>query len=200
MTATAAATETAAVTDTGAVTASTAITDAASLAKTPALTDTESVTGSAVLTDAAGALPSVGVTSVITVALFADVAPVAVNNFVTLARLGFYDGTPVNISNQDLVVIGSPDDSLERDAGYRILPEVGLPQLPAAGSLAWAPEVQTDAGIEASGSILMIAKSAPPAEAAASYSFFGQIVGGLESLSMLQAGDLIQSITIAESE
>ena len=141
-----------------------------------------------------------GVTSVITIALFADVAPNAVNNFVTLANLGFYDDTPVNISNADLIVIGSPDDSLENGVGYRFVPEVGLPQPPAAGSMAWAPEVQGPEGIEASGSILMIARSAPPAEAGASYGFFGQVVGGLDALSTLQQGDIIRSIIVTESE
>ena len=85
-------------------------------------------------------------------------------------------------------------------AGYRFVPEVGLPQAPAAGSVAWAPEVQTEAGIEASSSILMIAKLAPPVEAAMSYSFFGQVVDGLEALDAVQQGDIIQSITISASE
>lgn len=216
---TAALTDTVAVTDTAALTGTATVTDTAAtptaavtpgVAVTPTvvltavagITASATVTAGASITDAAAAqaAPSAGVTRVVTVALFADVAPVAVNNFVTLARLGFYDGTPVNISNDDLVVIGSPDDSLERDAGYRILPEVSLPQAPAAGSIAWAPEVQTEAGLEASGSILMMAKTEPPAQAAASYSFFGRVVSGLDALSNLQQGDLIQSITVTESK
>lgn len=175
-------TETAATTNTAATTATTALTDTAPLTATAAITR------------------GPGVTSEVTIALFADVAPVAVNNFVTLANLGFYDGTPVNISNADLLVIGSPDDSLAGAVGYRIVPEVNLPQPPVAGSIAWAPEAQTAAGIETNGSILMIAKTPPPAESAASYGFFGKVVSGLDALTQLQQGDLIQSIKITASK
>ncbi len=140
------------------------------------------------------------VTGTMTVALFAEAAPQAVNNFVTLAQLGFYDGTPVNLANPELIVIGSPDNSLQNDVGYRFVPEVGLPEVPGAGSLAFAPQVQTEEGIASSGSILMIARTDPPAESAAQYGFFGRIVEGLDVLDALQMGDLIESITVEVSE
>jgi hypothetical protein len=96
--------------------------------------------------------------------------------------------------------MGSPDNSLQNDVGYQIIPETGLPITPTVGSLAYAPQVQTEEGVAASGSIMMIARTPPPPESATDYSFFGRIVEGLEALAKLQAGDVIESITITESE
>ena len=136
-----------------------------------------------------------------TVTLFADVAPIAVNNFVVLANLGFFDGTPVNQVNPGtLLVLGSPDNSLQNDVGYRFVPEVNLEGAPQAGALAWAPLVPSAAGIQASGSILLIALAAPPAEASVQYGFFGQVSGGFDILESLAAGDLIESVTVSEGQ
>lgn len=140
------------------------------------------------------------ISGTLTIALYADVAPQAVNNFVTLANLGFYDGTAINLANDDLIVLGSPDNSLQNDVGYQFVPETGLPEAPDVGSLAFAPQVQTAEGIASSGSILMIARTPPPAESAAQYGFFGRIVDGLDLLQSLQQGDVIESITIEASE
>ena len=67
-----------------------------------------------------------------------DAAPVAVNNFVTLANLGFYDGSPVNdVAPGELVVLGSPTGDPSADVGYKFKPEVNLPITPKVGSLAY---------------------------------------------------------------
>lgn len=72
------------------------------------------------------------------VALFDDEAPVAVNNFVVLANLGFFDNTPINDVNPDLlVVIGAPDNDPSSDVGYIFKPETGLSSAPGAGSIAY---------------------------------------------------------------
>ena len=56
-----------------------------------------------------------------------------------------------------------------------------------------------DGKVEASGSQLLIAIIAPPAEASMSFSFFGQIVEeDLDVLSSLTISDTIQTITITE--
>lgn len=133
------------------------------------------------------------------VALRADVAPNAVNNFVTLADLGFYDGTPVNaVSEGQLIVIGSPTTDTPSDAGYTIKPEVGLPLTPTVGSVAARSlgQDQTDGSVLASGSQLYIATSAPPADVNTAYSFFGQVVEGLDILPNLTVSDTIKTITI----
>jgi cyclophilin family peptidyl-prolyl cis-trans isomerase len=133
------------------------------------------------------------------VTLYDDVAPVAVNNFVTLAQLGFYDGTPFNdVSPGELIVLGSPTGDPSADVGYTIKPEVSLPITPTVGSVAYRSLGQDpeDASIVASGSQLYLAVLAPPADVNVSYSFFGQIVEGLDILPSLTVSDTIESVTV----
>jgi cyclophilin family peptidyl-prolyl cis-trans isomerase len=133
--------------------------------------------------------------------LYDDSAPKAVNNFVSLANLGFFDGTPVNSVNPGtLLVIGSPDNVLPNDAGYRFVPEVNLPEAPKSGALAYAPIQPGPDGIEASSSVLFVALAPPPAEAGAQYGFFGSVVQGLDALKALTVTDTISSVTISVSE
>jgi len=132
--------------------------------------------------------------------LYDDDAPVAVNNFVVLANLGFFDNTPVNdVNPEQLVVIGSPDNDPNNDVGYGFKPEVSLPLVPAAGSIAYRALTQdADGSIVASGSQLFLALAAPPADSNDTYSFFGLIVEGNELLAELTLEDTIDSITIVE--
>ncbi|MGL4648645.1 MAG: peptidylprolyl isomerase, partial [Caldilineaceae bacterium] len=121
-------------------------------------------------------------------ALDAVNAPVAVNNFVTLANLGFFDGTPVNqVAPGELMIIGSPDNNLDlpSDVGYMFVPEVALPTTPLTGSVAYAPMQPGADGIQTSGSILMIALAPPPVESGANYGFFAQMVEGDDVLAEL---------------
>ncbi|MBW7884111.1 MAG: peptidylprolyl isomerase [Caldilineaceae bacterium] len=136
------------------------------------------------------------------VELYDDAAPAAVNNFVVLANLGFYDNTPVNDVNPGLlVVIGAPNNDPTRDAGYLIQPEVGLPTEPITGSVTYRSLQQLpDGTVLASSSQLFLALSPPPAEAIPAYSFFGTIIEGVEILSTITVSDTIESITIRESE
>lgn len=133
----------------------------------------------------------------LTIALYDDIAPVAVNNFVVLANLGFYDDVPINQVNPgELMVVGSPDNNPTSDAGYKIDAEVGLTHTLESGAIAYVPF----RGISPnhSSSQLLIALLPPPAEANEAFSFFGQIVGGSEILAQLTDQDTIQAVTIEE--
>lgn len=136
----------------------------------------------------------------LTVALFDDDAPIAINNFVVLANLGFYDNTPINdISPEQLVVIGAPNNDPTMDVGYTFKPEVDLPTAPITGSVAYRSLTQdVDGSVIASGSQLFLAISPPPPDVSGAYSFFGQIVDGLDILSSLTLSDTIKTITIVE--
>lgn len=135
-----------------------------------------------------------------TISLFDDDAPTAVNNFVVLANLGFYDNTPVNdVSPEQLVVIGAPNNDPTKDVGYTIKPEVSLPTTPITGSVAYRSLTQdVDGSIIASGSQLFLALSPPPPDVNSAYSFFGLVVDGVDILSSLTLSDTIESITIVE--
>ncbi|MEZ4677684.1 MAG: peptidylprolyl isomerase [Caldilineaceae bacterium] len=133
------------------------------------------------------------------VQLYDDDAPVAVNNFVLLANLGFYDNTPINqISPGQLVIIGSPDNNPSGDAGYLLPAEVGVPVEMAVGLVGYVP--LQGATPTSSSSQLIMALVAPPAEANADFSFFGQLTSGIDILTQLTSEDTIVSITIAEFE
>jgi cyclophilin family peptidyl-prolyl cis-trans isomerase len=135
-----------------------------------------------------------------TVALFDDDAPIAINNFVVLANLGFYDNTPINdVSPEQLVVIGAPNNDPTMDVGYTFKPEVDLPTAPITGSVAYRSLTQdVDGSVIASGSQLFLAISPPPPDVSGAYSFFGQIIDGLDILSSLTLSDTIKTITIVE--
>jgi cyclophilin family peptidyl-prolyl cis-trans isomerase len=131
------------------------------------------------------------------IALNDDAAPVAVNNFVVLANLGFYDGLPINQVNPgQLVVLGSPNNDPTADAGYKIAAETGLTGTLDAGSLAYVPFRGLDPNH--SSSQLLIAILPPPPDANAAFSFFGRIVSGVELLAQLTDQDTIVSVTIEE--
>lgn len=133
---------------------------------------------------------------VMTVELRADLAPIAVNNFVVLADLGFYDNTPVNlISPANFIILGSPGNNPDSDAGYALSPEMNLPVEPQQGFLAYVPK--TNDPSRASSSQLFLTLGQPGPESVAQYSFFGRITDGIEVLSQLTTTDTVQSITVA---
>ena len=135
----------------------------------------------------------------LTIALYDDEAPTAVNNFVLLARLGFYDGLAVNqISPGQLVIIGAPDNDPNSDAGYKIQAEANLSVTLAVGIVGYVP-IQA-ATPTSSSSQLVFALVTPPVEAAANFSFFGQVIGGVDLLPQLTTEDTVTSVTITESE
>jgi cyclophilin family peptidyl-prolyl cis-trans isomerase len=135
-----------------------------------------------------------------TMALFDDDAPIAVNNFVVLANLGFFDNTPINdVSPEQLVVIGAPNNDPTMDVGYTFKPEVDLPTLPITGSVAYRSLTQdVDGSVIASGSQLFLALSPPPPDVSGAYSFFGKVEEGIEVLASLTLSDTINAITIVE--
>ncbi|MBK8051664.1 MAG: peptidylprolyl isomerase [Anaerolineales bacterium] len=134
----------------------------------------------------------------IVVALYDDLAPLAVNNFVVLSDLGFYDGLPINqVNPEEIVVFGSPSGDPNADVGYRFSPEVNLQVEDAPGIVTYRVVDQTaDGAFVASGSQIFLSIIAPPAGAGESYSYFGKIVEGMDVLGQLVANDPIESITI----
>jgi cyclophilin family peptidyl-prolyl cis-trans isomerase len=124
-------------------------------------------------------------------------APTAVNNFVVLANLGFYDGLPLIVVPEQVVLFGALNDNQDSDVGYTFTPELGLE--PARGSLAYvALQPVPNEPPASSGSQILIALMDPPAETAQLYSFFGAVVAGDELLDTLTPEDTIESITIRE--
>jgi cyclophilin family peptidyl-prolyl cis-trans isomerase len=136
----------------------------------------------------------------IVIALNADVAPIAVNNFVVLAALGYYDGTPIN-DVSDVIIFGAPENIPPSYVGYLFFGELSTEIEWGAGALAYLPAQDPLTGdILSNGSQVLIFVEAPPAEAAQQISFFGEVVDGLEILMSLTVADTIESVTIGVSE
>lgn len=134
----------------------------------------------------------------LTVELYADEAPVAVNNFVVLAELGYYDGQNVALVNPEIALIGAPNpDDPTQDVGYLFNAEKGITKELNIGSMAYLPN--RDDPRQSSGSQILLALIPPPRGVEAQFSFFGQVVEGEDVLTSLTIEDTIESITI-ESE
>lgn len=135
------------------------------------------------------------------VELYDDLAPIAVNNFVVLANLGFYDNTPItSVQPNDSILIGAPDNNPLNGAGYRFTPEIGAIAETDVGAITYIPLEETaDGRILTTSSQLLIALIKMPPQVNERVAFFGQVVEGAEILQELTTDDTIQSITI-ESE
>jgi cyclophilin family peptidyl-prolyl cis-trans isomerase len=143
----------------------------------------------------------------IVIELNAQAAPVAVNNFVVLANLGFYDNMPVAFmaSSEDgqrlmYAIFGSPANSPESDIGYVLMPE----PLPGGnrvitGTVSMYPLFDADTGdlLGASGSQFFIS-FVEEADVQVPLSIIGKVVSGLEVAMKLETGDMVTSITIGE--
>ena len=132
------------------------------------------------------------------VQLFADAAPVSVNNFVVLADLGFYDDTPISLVRpDDSIIFGLPDDNPLNDAGYKIPAELDSNIELNTGILTYIPvERRSSESILSSSSQILLALVQPPPEFLGELGFFGQVVDGLDILPALTTDDTIESITI----
>jgi cyclophilin family peptidyl-prolyl cis-trans isomerase len=136
----------------------------------------------------------------IVIGLNPELAPIAVNNFVILSALGFYDGTPIN-DVSEVIIFGAPENIPPSYVGYLFFGELNPETEWGAGSIAYLPAQDPLTGdIVSNGSQVLIFLEAPPAAAAAEISYFGQVVEGLEILQSLTIADTIESVTISVSE
>jgi cyclophilin family peptidyl-prolyl cis-trans isomerase len=138
----------------------------------------------------------------IEVELYADRLPVAVNNFVVLVELGFYDNTPISLVRpNDSIVFGVPDNNPLNDAGYKFPAEIGANQETGVGSITYIPFERLDDGtVLSSSSQILVALIEPPAQFSQQLSFFGQITDGFDVLQTLTTEDSIERIVIAVAD
>ncbi len=120
-----------------------------------------------------------------TVSLDAAAAPVTVNNFVSLARQGYYDGVVFHrVIPGFMIQGGDPTGTGTGDPGYRFadeLPRRANPQYPI-GSLAMA-----NAGPNTNGSQFFIVTGPSGESLPPSYSLFGRVTSGMEVVTKIEA-------------
>ncbi len=129
--------------------------------------------------------------------LFAKEAPITVNNFVFLARDGFYDGVTFHRVIADFMIQGGDPTGTGRGGpGYKFADEAGALGLKhdSAGILSMA-----NAGPNTNGSQFFITHGPTP-HLNGKHGVFGKVTGdGQTVVDAIAQGDSIESVTITES-
>ncbi|MBK9094439.1 MAG: peptidylprolyl isomerase [Anaerolineae bacterium] len=131
----------------------------------------------------------------IEVALSAQYAPKTVNNFVFLARDGFYDGVSFHrVISNFMIQGGDPTGSGSGGPGYRFEDETrGNPLKHETGVISMA-----NAGPNTNGSQFFITHS-PQSHLNGMHTVFGKVVKGMDVVNAIRQGDVMSSVTITEA-
>ena len=125
---------------------------------------------------------------------FPEDAPKTVENFVTLAKKGFYNGLSFHRVVPDFVVQGGcPKGDGTGGPGYQIKAEFNT-QKHVRGSVAMARSQHPDSA----GSQFYITYGATP-HLDNNYTVFGKVVSGMEEVDRIKQGDRMNSVTIEEA-
>jgi peptidyl-prolyl cis-trans isomerase B (cyclophilin B) len=121
-------------------------------------------------------------------------APKTVENFVTLAKKGFYDGLTFHRVVPDFVVQGGcPKGNGTGGPGYQIKAEFNK-QKHVRGSVAMARSQHPDSA----GSQFYITYGATP-HLDGNYTVFGKVVEGMEHVDRIKQGDRMKTVAIEEA-
>jgi len=124
--------------------------------------------------------------------LYAQHAPQTVNNFIFLAREGFYDGVVFHrVIANFMIQGGDPTGSGRGGPGYQFADEFrGNPLKHETGSLSMA-----NAGPNTNGSQFFITH-APQPHLDGKHTVFGKVVAGQDVVDAIRAGDKMLSVRI----
>jgi|SRR5689334_15413319 peptidyl-prolyl cis-trans isomerase B (cyclophilin B) len=127
--------------------------------------------------------------------LFAKDAPNTVNNFVFLAREGFYDGTSFHrVINDFMIQGGDPTGTGRGGPGYQFQDELkNNPRKHQVGSLSMA-----NAGPNTNGSQFFITHVVTD-WLNGKHTVFGQVRSGQDVVNAVKQGDKLEKVTIQES-
>jgi peptidylprolyl isomerase/peptidyl-prolyl cis-trans isomerase B (cyclophilin B) len=124
---------------------------------------------------------------------FPEDAPKTVENFVTLAKKGFYNGLNFHRVVPDFVVQGGcPKGNGTGGPGYNVKAEFNK-QKHVRGTLAMARSQDPDSA----GSQFYICYGNTP-HLDGQYTVFGKVVSGMELVDRIKQGDKMTTVTIAE--
>ncbi|MGW8249034.1 MAG: peptidylprolyl isomerase, partial [Anaerolineales bacterium] len=120
----------------------------------------------------------------IVVELYADKAPIAVNNFVFLAENGWYDGVTFHRVIEDFVAqAGDPSGTGFGGPGYAFVNETSDLKFDKPGVVAMA-----NSGPDSNGSQFFITYTETP-QLDGGYTIFGQVISGLDAAESLTPRD-----------
>ena len=130
----------------------------------------------------------------VTVQLDPKIAPNTVNNFVSLARDGYYDGLNFHRVESWVVQGGCPTGTGTGGPGYKFKDE------PVVGEYEVGIIAMANSGPNTNGSQFFFLTQDMQGRLAKSYNLFGRIIEGYDVVKGMKKGDKINSITIVESE
>jgi len=124
-------------------------------------------------------------------------APLHTNNFVYLARQGFYDGLTFHRWEPDFVLQGGdPTGTGSGGPGYLLPPEIGLPHIEGAVGMARRGD-SVNPEKKSNGSQFYITYRPTPF-LDGQYTVFGKVVAGFDVAQKMTRGDLILRVDIEE--
>ena len=133
--------------------------------------------------------------STIVMDLDPELAPATVNNFVGLARTGYYDGLTFHRVVAEFVIQGGdPDGSGRGGPGYKFADE------PVKGEYTLGAVAMANAGPDTNGSQFFICIDDCQTKLAPSYNLFGYVVEGLDVALGTQVGDVMRKVEVEERD
>ena len=120
-------------------------------------------------------------------------APITVNNFVTLARGGYYDGLKFHRVEPGFVIQGGcPQGTGTGGPGYKFADE------PVKGEYLEGAVAMANAGPNTNGSQFFICLDDLRGGLAKSYNLFGQVSSGMDVVKKISRGDVMTTVTVSE--
>ena len=120
------------------------------------------------------------------------IAPITVNNFVTLARSGYYDGLTFHRVVAGFVIQGGcPTGNGTGGPGYKFADE------PVQGNYRDGAVAMANSGPDTNGSQFFICLGDQPG-LPKQYSLFGHTSAGLDVVKAISVGDVMTTVTIEE--
>ncbi len=133
----------------------------------------------------------------IVVALDAAATPTTVNNFVTLAQEGFYDGLTFHRVEPEFVIQGGdPTGTGQGGPGYVLPAEIGLEHVEGAIAMARLPDQGNPRRMSSGSQFYITLRPTPQLDGA--YTVFGQVTEGMDVVNAIEVGDVIEEISIKE--
>jgi peptidyl-prolyl cis-trans isomerase B (cyclophilin B) len=124
-----------------------------------------------------------------------QLAPNTVNNFVGLARQGYYDGLTFHRVVPEFVIQGGcPEGSGRGGPGYRFSDE------PVKGEYTLGAVAMANAGPNTNGSQFFVCIDDCTRKLSKDYNLFGYVVDGMDVAVATEVGDVMQSVAIEERE
>ena len=117
----------------------------------------------------------------------------SVNNFVGLARQGYYDGLTFHRVVPDFVIQGGcPDGTGSGGPGYRFADE------PVRGEYTLGAVAMANAGPNSNGSQFFITIDDCTRKLTKDYNLFGYVTDGMDVALVIEVGDVMESVVVEE--